>query len=50
MRKIAAGSLKTNFLALMDEIRAKHEMVLINQAWQAPGHACSSKYRDERDS
>ena len=31
MRKIAAGSFKSNFLALMDEVQAKHETVLITK-------------------
>jgi prevent-host-death family protein len=31
MRKIAAGSFKTNFLTLIDEVRAKHETVLITK-------------------
>jgi len=31
MRKIVAGSFKTNFLALMDEVRSKLETVLITK-------------------
>ena len=31
MKKIAAGSFKTNCLALMDEVQAKHETVVITK-------------------
>ena len=31
MKKIAAGSFKTNCLAVMDEVQAKHETVVITK-------------------
>jgi prevent-host-death family protein len=31
MKKMAAGSFKTNCLAVMDEVRAKHETVVITK-------------------
>ncbi len=31
MKKMAAGSFKTNCLAVMDEVQAKHETVLITK-------------------
>ena len=31
MRKMAAGSFKTNCLAVMDEVQAKHETVVITK-------------------
>jgi prevent-host-death family protein len=31
MRKMAAGSFKTNCLAIMDEVQAKHEAVVITK-------------------
>lgn len=31
MKKIAAGTFKTNCLALMDEVQAKHETVVITK-------------------
>jgi prevent-host-death family protein len=31
MKKMAAGSFKTNCLAVMDEVQAKHEMVVITK-------------------
>ncbi|MGA8221314.1 MAG: type II toxin-antitoxin system Phd/YefM family antitoxin [Candidatus Acidiferrales bacterium] len=31
MKKVAAGSFKTNCLAIMDEVQAKHETVIITK-------------------
>lgn len=31
MKKMAAGSFKTNCLAVMDEVQAKHETILITK-------------------
>ena len=31
MKKIAAGSFKTNCLALMDEVQSKHETIVITK-------------------
>ena len=31
MRKVAAGSFKTNCLAIMDEVQARHETVVITK-------------------
>jgi prevent-host-death family protein len=31
MKKMAAGSFKTNCLAIMDEVQAKHETVIITK-------------------
>jgi prevent-host-death family protein len=31
MKKVAAGSFKTNCLAIMDEVQAKHETVVITK-------------------
>ena len=35
MKKIAAGAFKTNCLALMDEVQAKHETVVITKRGKA---------------
>lgn len=35
MKKIAAGAFKTNCLALMDEVQAKHETIVITKRGKA---------------
>ena len=42
MRTMAAGKFKATCLAVMDEVQAKREPVVIDEEWQAGGEAGAS--------
>ena len=41
MRTMAAGKFKATCLAVMDEVQAKREPVLVDEEWEAGGEACA---------
>jgi len=50
MKKMAAGSFKANCLAVMDEVQAKHETVVITKRGKPVAKLVPLKYGDGRDS